>query len=57
MCLCSLLLTYSEVDLAASHHIVQEAVLNLHLQTQQGHVVSESISHALHTKAQVTPVM
>lgn len=46
MCLCSLMLTYGEVDLAAAHHVVQEGVLSHQLQTQkQGHSVNERIPH------------
>lgn len=56
-CLCSLLLTYSEVDLAATHHIVQEGVLSHQLQAHtetQRHRVNENITQVFMCVKQYT---
>lgn len=47
--MCWLLLTYSEVDLAASHHIIQERVLSHQLQAQK-HKDTVWINESLNNK-------
>lgn len=47
--MCWLLLTYREVDLAASHHIIQERVLSHQLQAQK-HKDTVWINESLNNK-------